>query len=345
MCNFKTILLAGAAATLLATPAAAADNGYFTLGTGASYSKGDYGEASDTKVLAVPVSLTYRKGGLKVRVSVPWVTISGPGSLIQTPEGRDAGGGLGGGTGGDNSGSGSSGSGSGDSGSNSGSGSSGSGSSGSGSSGSGSSGSGSSGSGSSGSGSSGSGSGGSGSGSSTGGGDVVVDDGAVPSPTGNGRRSGIGDVTVSAVYSFDLGGDFYFEPGLKFKLPTASRSKRIGTGKLDVTVSADLVKDIGDASVYLHGRRKFAGQPTGSDIRSTWGAGTGVSYRIQNGLAVGADYDWQQSSVAGRGSSSELTGWTYFRVAKGVGMTVSATKGLNRNSADFAVATALAFRL
>ena len=86
----------------------------FRLSTGVSYSSGDYGEIEDTEVFAVPVSLTYKKDGLKIRVSVPWVHVDGPGSLISTPEGRDGGSGQGQGRGrgrggdSDNSGSGSS---------------------------------------------------------------------------------------------------------------------------------------------------------------------------------------------------------------------------------------------
>lgn len=87
------------------------------------------------------------------------------------------------------------------------------------------------------------------------------------------RRSGLGDGNIAATHRFDLGGDFFFEPTVKVKLPVASRKKRLGTRKFDVTLCADLVKEVGDASFYIHGRRKFAWKPEGSTIRSTWGAG------------------------------------------------------------------------
>lgn len=268
------------------------------LATGISYSKGDYGEIAATEVVAVPVSLTWRSGPLKLRVSVPYVRVDGPGSLIVTPIGRDSGGGGGSGPGSSNSGSGS--------------------------------------------GSSGSGSGG---------GSVEVEDddevvdggGTAPGITDN-HRSGIGDVSLFASYSVDLGGDFYLEPAVKLKVPTASRSKRLGTGKVDVTPSLDLIKDIGDVSLYLHGRRKFAGKPAGSALRSTWGAGAGASVRARDGLYLGADYDWQESPFAGRQASSELTGWVNLRLARGISLTAYAGAGLNANSADFLGGTSLSFR-
>lgn len=269
------------------------------ISTGINFSKGDYGEIEDTEVFSVPVSLTYRSGNFKVRVSVPWVHIDGPGSLIQTPEGRDGGGG---GTSGDNSGSGST---------------------------------------SSGSGSSGSGSSGSGSSGSSGGGTVV---GTTAAPLASNRRSGIGDVNVAMTYSFDLGGDFYFEPTAKVKLPTASVAKRLGTGQVDVTLSADIVKNVGPASFYLHGRRKFAGKPDGSTIRSTWGLGGGASVRAAEGFTIGADYDWQQSAFLGRQPSSEVTGWANLRLSRAASLTFFASTGLNANSVDISAGTSISIR-
>lgn len=319
---------------LVAVDSIAVDPGVWSLSSGVSFSRGDYGDVADTKVLSAPVSVKYRKGSWRFKVSLPFVRVTGPGSLLQTPEGRDSG------SGGDfvglSSPSGSGGT-SGTSGS-SGSGTSGSGTSGSGSSGSGTSGSGSSGSGSSGSGSSGSGSGSSGSGATGAGSSGTSTAGGVVAP-GSGlvdnRRSGIGDLTMAATYSFDLGNAFYADVTGKLKLPTASRAKRLGTGKIDVTTSLDLIKDVGPASFYVSGRRKFTGKPAGSNLRSVWGAGGGGSVLVAPGVSVGADYDWQQASFKGGQASSEVTGWTYFRLNRAIGMTLYAGTGLNRASADF----------
>ncbi|MDO7833834.1 hypothetical protein Q4610_02140 [Sphingobium sp. HBC34] len=306
------------------------------LSTGLNFSTGDYGDTQDTKVYSAPVAVTYKRGGLKLRVSVPWVRVEGPASLLQTPEGRDK----------TNNGAQSGGSG-GASGSNGG--------------------------GSSGSdievededdgaviddkgglGNSGSGGGGS---DDNGSDDDDDGDGAGTGGTGGGttpvgtiasamqRRSGFGDVNVAATYSFDLGGDFYFEPTARVKLPTASRRKRLGTKKVDVTIAADLVKDIGKFSFYLHGRRKFAGKPDGSTIRSTWGAGGGFSLSAAKGISLGADYDWQQSTFAGRTPSSEVTGWTSIRLSPRWNMTAYGLVGTNQNSARYGAGLSISYRL
>lgn len=293
-----------------ATAASARSSAKFRLSTGISFSRGDYGQKSDTDVYSVPFSVKYSDGPLRLRVSIPWVRVDGPGSLLQTPEGRD--GGSGGAIGGSSSSSGSEveldddgidgtdddldvdddGIDDGESG------------------------------------------GGTDAGGGTGGAATIADR----------RRSGFGDVTIAATYSLALGQNFYFEPTAKVKLPTAERSKRLGTGKVDATLAADLVKTVGKASLYLHGRRKFAGRPDGSTIRSTWGAGGGASVRLARGIAMGADYDWQQSAYRGRKASSEITGWTNFRLNRAIGLTIYAGTGLNANSADFMSGCSISYR-
>ena len=269
-----------ACASLLApSGATAAPHTAWTVSTGATYSSGDYGDLTDTKVFAVPFALTVRAGKWKFRASIPWVSISGPALLIQTPGGGDSGGGPGGGPG-------------------------------------------------------------------PSGGDAVGDNGGSGggSHDHTGQRSGIGDLNLAATYDFDLGHDFYVEPGVKLKVPTASRRKRIGTGKADVTVSTDLVKDVGRWTFYAGARRRFVGQTPGLNLRSTWGAGTGASIRATRRVLFGADYDWQQSAVQGRGPSSELSGWASLPLVSRARLTLSATKGFTRNSARYAAAAIISYR-
>ncbi len=260
------------------------------LSTGLNYSKGSYGEIDDTKVVSAPIGLKYTKGNFSIRVSVPYVRVDGPGSLIQTPEGSGSGSNSGSGRSG-NSGHGSSNSGSGNSGS----------------------------------------------------GGVEIDDSTgVPVSS---KRSGFGDVVISATYSFDLGSDFYIDATGKVKVPTASTAKRLGTGEVDVTTGLDFVKAIGPATFYIHGRRKFAGKPTGSLIRSTWGAGGGASIKAGQAITLGADYDWQESAFAGNPANSDVTAWASARLNSRINLCIFGSTGLNNNSADFAGGIGLSIKL
>lgn len=292
--------------------------GVWRASAGVNYSEGDYGDRQSTKVVSAPLALKYRVGAFFIRVSVPWVHIDGPGSILDTPQGRDAGFGDLGATSDDGGSSGGSddSSGSGPS---------------------------------SGSASSGSGSSGSGGSGSSGGDDDSGSGGVIPTPTpdsvvSNGR-SGLGDVSVALGYSLELGRSTWLNLGTRVKLPTASRAKRLGTGKADVTVSGDLVQDIGRFSVFAGARYRFLGKPAGSTLRDTWGAGGGVSYRLPGGTIVGADYDWQESATPGRIASSEATGWVNFGLTRKLRLQVFASTGFNARSTDFAGGLSLSWRL
>jgi len=158
------------------------------------------------------------------------------------------------------------------------------------------------------------------------------------------QRSGLGDMSVTMAYSFDLGRGFYADLSGRIKIPTASRSRRLGTGKVDFTGGVDLIKDIGRASVYAGGRRKFIGKPAGAVLRDVWGFGTGASYRVSRSVFLGADYDWQQSSTPGNGPSSEITGWANIGLSWTVRMQVYASTGFSTNSADFAGGLSISWR-
>ena len=97
-CSTKMLLAAGVGFLAMPQVALAQDQqsnetqatpngGSLRLNTGISYSSGEYGELEDTEVIAGPVSLTYKQDNFKFRISVPWVMIDGPGSLLATPEG------------------------------------------------------------------------------------------------------------------------------------------------------------------------------------------------------------------------------------------------------------------
>lgn len=322
------ILLAGIASVQAAAAQEAAaqtqqddEPAVWRASAGANYSEGKYGDTATTKVVSAPVAIKYRKGGFSIRLSVPWVHIDGPGSILDTPQGRDAG--FGDLSSGDDSSSGGSGS---DDSSGSGSGSSGSGSDDSGSGGSGSGGSGS-----------------SGGDDDSGSGGIITP--PVPGAPISNSRGGLGDVSVALGYSLELGRSTWLDLGTRVKLPTASRAKRLGTGKADVTISGDLVQDIGSFSLFAGARYRFLGKPAGSALQDTWGASGGVSYRLPGGTIVGADYDWQESATPGRIASSEATGWINFGLSRKLRLQVFASTGFNARSTDFAGGLSLSWRL
>lgn len=76
-----------------------ARNARWTFSTGADYTTGDYGEVEDTTIVIVPFTAGYKTDRWSARVTVPYVTIDGPGTVVPGSSG------IGGGAGGSTSGS------------------------------------------------------------------------------------------------------------------------------------------------------------------------------------------------------------------------------------------------
>ncbi len=268
------------------------------VSVGATYAEGRYGQTARTKVATVPVSLKYTHSRFSVKVTVPYVHIHGQGTLLDSTV-----------------------------------------------------------SGSSGSGSSGSGSGvisepeveteagatGSGSGGSTGTGESEGAGGTtgtstsgtapvVPAPLRN--RGGLGDTTVTLAYTLPLGDVLSLESRGRLKLPTASSAKGIGTGKVDVTLAADLVGTFGSTTLYAGARRRFLGRSVRFPVRDGWGFGGGASHQLSHAITIGADYDWLQSATPGRGPISEGSLWISAKLNRKFRLQAYGGTGFSSRSAD-----------
>lgn len=62
--------------------AATAEEGQWSVSSGADYSSGDYNDTSDTTMTFVPLSARYRQGDWSGKVSTGWLHIKGPGTVV-----------------------------------------------------------------------------------------------------------------------------------------------------------------------------------------------------------------------------------------------------------------------
>lgn len=67
-------------ALLLASAALA--QGEFSAGAGIDYSRGDYGTGSETRILAIPFMARYDSEAWKLKLTVPWLRVTGEGEVI-----------------------------------------------------------------------------------------------------------------------------------------------------------------------------------------------------------------------------------------------------------------------
>ncbi len=69
--------------SMLATSMPAIAEDQFSLGTGFDYSSGKYGNATSTDILYIPVTGKYESDNLILKLTVPYISITGPGGVIR----------------------------------------------------------------------------------------------------------------------------------------------------------------------------------------------------------------------------------------------------------------------
>ncbi len=69
-------------ALAMASAPAAASAGTWRLSTGADYTNGDYGVDDDVSTLYAPVNIKYRSERVGLRLTVPYLEVSGPGTVL-----------------------------------------------------------------------------------------------------------------------------------------------------------------------------------------------------------------------------------------------------------------------
>lgn len=87
--------IAAAAASLLASPASAQQQGALrrdkslglSLTTGADFSSGSFGAPADTEILVLPFSVRARKGPVRLSATLPWLRLDGPANIVGGGEG------------------------------------------------------------------------------------------------------------------------------------------------------------------------------------------------------------------------------------------------------------------
>lgn len=67
---------------LLLAPAVFAAEGELSAGAGINYSKGDYGTGSETKILSIPFMARYDSEPWILKLTVPYLRVTGPGDVI-----------------------------------------------------------------------------------------------------------------------------------------------------------------------------------------------------------------------------------------------------------------------
>lgn len=135
--------------------------------------------------------------------------------------------------------------------------------------------------------------------------DVVVSQGGLfgtpllasgSSQTVRSSREGLGDATVQAAYDIPVAG-FTASLGGGLKLPTASRAKGLGTGKLDYAINGQIARALrGGITPFVAVGYTMLGKPEGFAVRNTLSATAGSRIALSSGASAALSYSYEQSA-------------------------------------------------
>jgi hypothetical protein len=171
-------------------------------------------------------------------------------------------------------------------------------------------------------------------------GGVVIDPNA-PRTT----RSGFGDVSVGAAYQIpedSLG--FGLDLSGRVKLPTASRARGLGTGKVDFTVGAEVSRTFGPITPIASVSYRMPGDPDGIDLHNAWSVSGGASVALGKSVLI-ASYDYREATSDFAEESQELFGAFSTPLTGNLNATLYGTAGLSKGAPDFGVGGMLTFKL
>ena len=120
------------------------------------------------------------------------------------------------------------------------------------------------------------------------------------------------------------------------KLPTASRSKGLGTGAVDVTFGAEVSKTFGAVTPFANIGYRLPGDPKNFDLHNAWTASGGASILVGKSSLI-ASYDYRQSSSDLAKDSHELFGAFSTPLSKKLSLTAYGSAGLSDGAPDFGV--------
>ncbi len=119
------------------------------------------------------------------------------------------------------------------------------------------------------------------------------------------KREGIGDLSLNAAYLLPVSG-VDASIGASVKVPTASREKGLGTGKVDYGVSGQLSKKIGAIVPFVGAGYTIIGEPDNFATRNIVSGTAGSHVLLGKNSALTAAYSYEQSASSSIGDSQSI---------------------------------------
>ena len=146
--------------------------------------------------------------------------------------------------------------------------------------------------------------------------------------------SGFGDVTATAIYSLVDTDDWVFDVTGKVKLPTGNESKGLSTGETDYAVQVNLDRYFGAPYVSVGLGYRWLGEPSGVDFDNVTYGSVGGGYKISQFASIGVSYDWATAASRFGSKPQEVSVFGSYRINQNYKLSAVLYGGMSNASPD-----------
>jgi len=155
---------------------------------------------------------------------------------------------------------------------------------------------------------------------------------------------GIGDSTLGVKYSVleNIENGFFIDAGARLRVPTASRSRGLGTGHMAGELQFDVLKVAGRWSMFASAGYGIRDRRDAD--RNPWSASVGMGRGLTEKLSVGAFYQWRQSARRGGAAAHEVFAYASHRFSDHFTLTLYGATGFSIESVDRQIGVRYSYR-
>jgi hypothetical protein len=149
-------------------------------------------------------------------------------------------------------------------------------------------------------------------------------------------QSGLGDIITAFSYNLidHVPSGIAFDITARLKIPTASASDNLGSGKVDYAIQGDLFKTVSKFTFSATFGYRILGNPSGITFHNVLYGAAGVGYRLSPAITIGTNYTMGQSPVRLQ-DSRDLTFYLSQRVTGNFRLNIYGLRGFSERSPDW----------
>lgn len=149
-------------------------------------------------------------------------------------------------------------------------------------------------------------------------------------------QSGLGDIITAFSYNLidHAPSGIAFDITARLKIPTASASDNLGSGKVDYAIQGDLFKAVSKFTFSATFGYRILGNPSGITFHNVLYGAAGVGYLLSPAITIGTNYTMGQSPVRLQ-DSRDLTLYLSQRVSGNFRLNIYGLKGFSERSPDW----------